>query len=65
MRPHVTGPRFLDPHRSTRIQDSSTKKYRRALMPFIAYLVDHGFCPATSLEFDDLIVEFKNDQRIT
>ena len=61
----MTGPRFLDPHQSTRIQDSSTKKYRRALMPFIAHLVDHGFCPATSLEFDDLIVEFKNDQRIT
>ena len=61
----VAGPRFLDPHQATRILDSSTQKYRRALAPFLECLIDNRFSPRFAPEFDDLIVEYKNDRRIT
>ncbi len=48
-----------------RLLNSSTKKYRRAWLPFLALLADHGLRPAISLEFDDRIVEFRNDLKIT
>ena len=48
-----------------RLLNSSTKKYRRAWLLFLALLADHGLRPAVWLEFDDRIVEFRNDQRIT
>ncbi len=48
-----------------RLLNSSTKKYRRALLYFLALLADHGLRPTISLELGDRIVEFRNDQRIT
>ncbi len=67
MQRHDSGPRFLDPHQAARIKDATTQRYRKALAPFLAFLVDHRFSPVTAPEFDDLVVESKNAEfsRIT
>ncbi len=67
MQRHDSGPRFLDPHQAARIKDATTQRYRKALAPFLAFLVDNRFSPVTAPEFDDLVVEFKNAEfsRIT
>ena len=67
MQRHDSGPRFLDPHQAARIKDATTQRYRKALAPFLAFLVDNRFSPVTAPEFDDLVVEFMNAEfsRIT
>ncbi len=64
---HDSGPRFLVLHLAAQIKDATTQRYRKALAPFLAFLVDHRFSPVTAPEFDDLVVEFKNAEfsRIT
>ena len=56
-----TGPRRLDAQQLRKILPESLSKYKAALRPFVSWLDAHGFMPATAEEFDDLLVEFKND----
>ena len=56
----ATGPRFLEPHQAARIQDASSQRYRRAVAPFLEFLISFNFNPVEPAEFDDLIVEFKH-----
>ena len=44
-----------------RVTQSTINRYQKASQPFVGWLTDHGFCPAHSAEWDDLLVEFKND----
>ena len=59
--PQWCGPRRLDPHQAARVQPSTHDRYRASLRPFIDWLERHKFGPQLACEFDDLIVEYKND----
>ena len=55
------GPRRLDPQQLRKILPESLNKYKASLRPFVSWLDKHSFAPSTAEEFDDLLVEFKND----
>ncbi len=55
----------LDPHRASRILDSSTQRYWRARAPLCEYLIDIRFSPRFAPEFKVLIAESKNDSGVT
>ena len=57
------GPRRLDPYQQAKIQGTSLERYRRALLPFVAYLVERNFAPDGAEQWDDLVVEWRNDTR--
>ena len=56
-----SGPRRLDEQQLRKILPESLNKYKIALQPFVLWLDDHSFTPSSAEEFDDLLVEFKND----
>ena len=39
------------------------ERYRRALLPFVAFLVERDFVPHGAEQWDDLLVEWRNDTR--
>ena len=55
----ATGPRGADPHHLRKVLPSTLKRYRDALRPFVAYLVENRFSPSEPAEWDDLLMEFK------
>ena len=57
----ASGPRRPDPHQLAKIQHTSQERYRRSLRPFVAWLVEHRFVPHGAEQWDDLLVEWKND----
>ena len=57
------GPRRLDHYQQAKIQGTSLERYRRALHPFVAYLVEGNFVPYGAEQWDDLVVEWHNDTR--
>ena len=59
----TTGPRRLDPFQLAKLKSSSIQQYQRALLPFVAYLVEHDFVPVGREQWDDLVVEWRNDSQ--
>ena len=59
--PPWCGPRRLDPHQAARVKPSTRDRYMAVLRPFIDWLERYKFVPQLACEFDDLIVEYKND----
>ena len=57
----TAGPRRLDPYQLAKIKSSSVERYRRALLPFVAFLVERDFVPHGAEQWDDLLVEWRND----
>ena len=65
MKSHVSalpsGPRRPDAYQMGKIKEASLDSYRRALQPFISYLIEKRYAPSGAEQFDDLLVEFRND----
>ena len=57
-----SGPRRMDPHQLARVTETTVSRYKKAAQPFVEYLTEHAFDPCHSSEWDDLLVEFKNDR---
>jgi hypothetical protein len=55
------GTRQIDPHVAESLQPQSTGQYRKGLLVFLAFLSFYALHPRTVEEFDDLLVEWKND----
>ena len=56
----LAGPLRLDPQHAARVEDTSIRRYRRAVNPFCRWLAKYGFDPCGADEWDDLLVEYKN-----
>ena len=52
----------MDPHQLARVTGTTVDRYRAAARPFAEWLTEHGFGPAHATEWDDLLVEYKNDR---
>ncbi len=61
---HPTGPRYLDPIIGQRVQPTTVRKYRKALLPFLSFTTEHRHWPETSGEFDDLLCEWRHSRSI-
>lgn len=59
------GPRRLDEHQAKRVQDKTLSRYRAAARPFADWLVDQGLAPAGADDWDDCLVEFKNEHALS
>ena len=57
----VSFPRRLDPHQALKVQPLTLKRYRSAALTFVQWCDEHGYRPAAHTDWDDLLVEFKND----
>ena len=55
------GARRPDKHQAAQGKRSNHDRHRALLRPFIDWLERHDFVPRLACEFDDLIVEYKND----
>ena len=60
-----TGPRFLDPDQEAKILSSTVERYQQAVGLYIKFLSDNGFGPTCAAEHDDLMVEFKNAEKLS
>ena len=56
-----TGPRRLDPHQARKVQEKTLHLYRRAAQPFASWLLQCSLAPVAPDEWDDCLVEFKNE----
>ena len=56
----LTGPRWLDPHQAGKITDGSLQRYRKAIQPFAAWLIEMHYNPDQASEWDDLLAEYKH-----
>ena len=57
-------PLYLDPDLARRIEASTLESYRRYGLPFANWLIQNRLSPMTSEEWDDLLVEWKNAERV-
>ena len=58
-------PLYLDGDLASRVQPSTVATYRRYGRPFAEWLLEHRLSPRTSEEWDDLLVEWKNDRAVS
>ena len=56
-----TGPRRLDPHQARKVQEKTLNLYRLAAQPFAEWLLQCSLAPVAPEEWDDCLVEFKNE----
>ena len=61
---HPTGLCYLDPIIGQRVQPTTVRKYRKALLPFLSFITEHRYWPETSGEFDDLFCEWRDSRSI-
>ena len=54
----LTGPRFLEPHQTSKISEKSMARYREALLLFTTWAQGHRYSPETAEEYDDLLAEY-------
>ena len=59
----LTGPRRPDAHHMGKVLPSTQRRYRDSLRPFVAYLIDNNFAPEHPHEWDDLLMEYKNEHQ--
>ena len=57
----VAGPRRLDCHQAQRVQGQTLARYRAAALPFSTWLLSTGIFPVGAEDWDDLLVEYKNE----
>ena len=57
----VAGPRRLDCHQAQRVQGQTLARYRAAALPFSTWLLSTGTFPVGAEDWDDLLVEYKNE----
>ena len=53
-----SGPRYLDPIIEQRVQPTTVRKYRKAVLPFLSFITENRYWPETCGEFDDLLREW-------
>ena len=56
------GPRRLDPDQAARVTEKTLEVYRAAALSFSTWALQRGLRPSGPDQWDDLWVEFKNDQ---
>ena len=56
------GPRRIDPDQAARVTEKTLEVYRSAGLRFSTWALQRGLRPSGADEWDDLLVEFKNDQ---
>ena len=61
----ASGPIRLDPHHLAKISPASIRRYRQAGVAFCDWIVRHRLTASTVEEIDDLLVEFKNGEKVT
>ena len=61
----MSGPRFVLPARLETLKESSIVQYRRAADKFIAYLDREQYVPHNDEEWDDLLVKFYYQERLS
>ena len=61
----MSGPRKLDSTSIEKVKPHTLTAYRAAAAKFVTYLDEHGFVPNGPEEWDDLLVEYKNDAQLT
>ncbi|CAK0885210.1 unnamed protein product, partial [Prorocentrum cordatum] len=57
--------RKLDSTSVEKVKPHTLAAYRAAAMKFVTYLDEHGFVPDGPEQWDDLLVEYKNDMQMT
>ena len=45
----LTGPRFIEPHQTSKISEKSMVRYREALQEFTTWALDHSYYPNTMI----------------
>ena len=58
----LTGPVRMDPHQEQRVRPQTVVLYKVEVARFVAWCGRQGASPQTAAEFDDWIVEYKQDQ---
>ena len=58
----LTGPRKPDQHHPGKVLPSTLRRYRESLRPFVVYLIENTFSPSEPAEYDDLLMEYKNEK---
>ena len=61
----ASGPRRLDAHQLGKVKPATLAKYRCAGAKFLEWLERYGFEPESVEEFDDLLVDYKNSEKVT
>ena len=57
----LTGPRGRDPHHMEKVLPTTLRRYREALRPFVAFLLENILSPSEAAEWDDLLMEYKHE----
>ena len=50
---------------AAKIKPSTLKEYRRAALSFSTWLLTHGLSPVTAEHWDDLLVAYKNMEKVS
>ena len=58
------GPRRLDAQQRAKVQERTLQSYRKAAAAFSEWLLLEGYSPSTADEWDDLLVEYKNERSV-
>ena len=64
-RAYEVGPRRQDVHQSAKVQPATHSRYKAAVGKFTLWLSESGYLPDSPAEYDDLLVEWKNDRDIS
>ena len=57
----MSGPRRLDVHHARKLKPETLARYRQAGVGFSEWLQEQCYDPIDPAEWDDLLVEYKND----
>ena len=57
-------PLRLDPHQAQKIQPNTLSRYRSAALQFVHWCNRCSYRPGIAEDWDDLLVEFENDEQI-
>ena len=55
----------MDPIIEARVQPSTHRRYRKALKPFLAFILEHRYYPESAAEFDDLLCEWRHSTKVS
>ena len=59
------GPRRLDPNHAARVREQTLEVYRKSGRQFADWAADLNYEPQDAAEWDDLLVEWKNESGVT
>ncbi len=58
-------PRRLDPDHALLVKPRTLLEYQKSLDQFVKWLIDNEHCPSSGQELDALVVQYKNDRKLS